>query len=123
MITRQTLPPAVRVVLDFAMGVGLFALVVGCLSLGHGAAMAGASQHAQIDPANWLTTVAYTNGQSGIGWNANARDAAILMLALAFGAVTAFNMALARHLRAVADHAPPAAGRRKVALADAHTNY
>lgn len=123
MTNRQTFPSAVRVAIDFAMGIGLFVVVVGCVSLGHGAALAGAGTHSQIDSATWLTTVAFTNSQSGIGWNPLTRDAAMLLLALAFGALTAVNMALARHLRAVAAHVTPVAGRRKVALADAHTNY
>ena len=122
MTTRPTLSFAARGGIDFAMGVGLFALVAGCVSLGHGIAFASGA-HGQSDPAAWLTTVSIASPQSGIGWHPLTRDAALMLLAMGSGIVTAFNMALARHLRTVAAQTAPVSMHRTVALADAHTNY
>lgn len=88
-----------RVALDFSLGVALFGIVLCGLSLGHGQAVAGA--------AGWVTTVVPEHvsplvGPDTLGWHPISRQGAMIMLALSFGAVTALNMSIARHMRAVA---------------------
>ncbi len=88
-----------RVAFDFSLGVALFGVALGGLSFGHGQAVAGA--------AEWVTTVV-PEASSGIAgtdmltWHPISRQGALTMLALSFGAVTALNLSIARHLRAVA---------------------
>lgn len=111
MITNNSLSTAVRSALDFAMGVAVFVFVAGCVAQGHGTALAGANLYSQVDTGPWgawLTTVAFAHGQSGIGWHPLTRDAAIILLAVSFGAITAFNLAIVRHLKAVVDPAAAA---------------
>ena len=105
MITKPRLADATRSVVDFVVGIGVFAFVAGCVVQGHGPAFADADLYGQATSGPWLTTVAFAHGQSGIGWHPMTRDAAILLLAVSFGAITAFNLAIVRHLQAVADPA------------------
>ena len=88
-----------RVALDFGLGVALFSVAVGGLSLGHGSAVAGA--------AGWVTTVMPDQALGFVGsetviWHPTNRQGALLLLAMTFGAVTALNMSMARHLRTAA---------------------
>ena len=96
-------PSLVRFIIDFAAGIAVFSIVFGSVSLGHGQALAGS--------AGWVATVAAmpTHGFWDVVWNLAAsvwdvmdRYAVFGVLAVTFGAITAFNMAMARHLRAVA---------------------
>lgn len=105
MITNPRLAAAIRIVFDFVVGVGVFAFVAGCVVQGHGPAFADANLYGQATTGPWLTTVVFAHGQSGIGWHPLTRDAAMLLLAVSFGAITAFNLAIVRHLQAVADPA------------------
>ena len=103
--TPETPPAAsrsrtvLRVALDFALGIALFSVAMGCLSLGNGSAIAG--------PAGWVTTVSHEHTYSFSAadpfvWHPVNRQGAMLLLALTFGAITALNMAMARHLRSAA---------------------
>lgn len=86
-----------RIAVDFALGIGLFAIALGFLSLGHGQAFAGAS--------DWVTVVVPASGLMGstqVPWHWIDRDAAMLVLAVTFGGITAFNLSIARHLRGLA---------------------
>ena len=103
MNTNSGLSAAARIVFDFGLGVVVFAFVAGCVAQGHGPALAESQLYGQADAGTWLTTVAYAHSSNGIGWHPLTRDAAIMLLALSFGAMTAFNLAIARHLKAVAD--------------------
>lgn len=85
------------VFIDFALGLALFCVAVGALSLGHGQAVAGS--------AGWITTV--VPAASHVALNAidvhqPGRLAALVVLATTFAAITAFNLSIARHLRTVA---------------------
>ena len=108
-VTLQFSPPSrsahnlARVIIDFAVGIAVFSLVFGSVSLGHGQALAGS--------AGWVATVAAqpTHGFWDAAWGMAVsgrdvmdRNAVSGVLAVTFGAITAFNMAMARHLRAVA---------------------
>ena len=86
-----------RIALDFSLGIALFAIAFGLISLGHGQAIAG--------PAGWTTTVTPANGLFGAAQalgHLSDRDAALCVVALAFGAITALNLSIARHLRVIA---------------------
>ncbi len=93
----------VKVGMDFVFGVALFSMVLGSVSSGNGQAVAGA--------AGWVTTVSpqpvhgwldQVWSAACIGANLVDRNAALAVLALSFGAMTAFNLSIARHLRATA---------------------
>ena len=115
MANRSTLAAAARIAADFVMGVVLFALVATFVMTGHGMAVAGPDHGAGI-ASFWVE-------QSGIGWHPLTRDAAILVLAVTFGAVTAFNMAIARHLHAAVKPSARAAETAQADSADPHVNY
>ena len=93
-------PPAqttLRPVTDFFIGLGIFMIVTACIAVTGGLAATGPTE-----ASSWVTTVALTHDAAGSGWHNANRDAALLLLALTFGGLTAFNMSIARHLRAVA---------------------
>ena len=102
MTINPTFKSVLRITADFALGVALFSFASFCVSAGHGPAFAGSLLNGHADPSNWLATVAFASDSNGIGWHPLTRDAAILLLALSFGTITALNMAIARHLQAVA---------------------
>lgn len=85
------------VFIDFALGLALFCVAVGALSLGHGQAVAGS--------AGWITTVVPVASHvalNAIDVHQPGRLAALVVLATTFAAITAFNLSIARHLRTVA---------------------
>ena len=97
----------VRVGIDFALGVALFGVALAILSLGHGPAFAGST--------GWTTSVNPNTSGNFIGvpsllWQMTGRESAIGLLAVTFGAITAFNLLIARQLRAVAGSAPDLEG-------------
>ena len=90
--------PIRRALVDFALGVMLFSIAADCFSNGAGQAFAGAS--------GWVTTVApATLNPTGI-WHTGSNAATMVVLALSFGAMTAFNLAIARHLHVAAASQP-----------------
>ena len=101
MIVNKRLTAAVRIAADFILGVAVFAFVAGWVVQGHGPALADANLYGQADAGPWLTTAAFAHGPNGIGWHPLTRDAAILLLAMSFGVITAFNLAIVRHLKAI----------------------
>ena len=85
------------VMVDFALGLALFCVAVGALSLGHGQAVAGS--------AGWITTVVPATSHlalNAVDVHQPGRLAAFVVLATTFAAITAFNLSIARHLRKVA---------------------
>lgn len=96
MTTHETSPTTLRPVTDFFIGLAIFMIVTACISVTGGQAYTGATE-----ASGWITTVSHASDHSSSGWPVG-RDAALLLLALTFGALTAFNMSIARHLRAVA---------------------
>jgi hypothetical protein len=101
MTTTNTTRAGLRIAADFTLGLALFALVAGSISLGHAQAHAGPT-----DPASWMTTVANVgalgDGTRAAQWHPLSREWALGLLALTFGAITALNMSVARHLRSIA---------------------
>lgn len=93
-----------RIGLDFSLGLALFILLLGLVSLGQSEAQAGA--------AGWVTKVVAEPQHNWFGvlsryWQWVNRDSLHVLLALTFGVITAVNLALARHLRRVATSARP----------------
>ena len=97
MTTPETTQTTFRPVTDFLIGLIFFILVAGCFSVSDGQAYVGPA-----DAANWPTTVTYASDATGLLWQSWARDGAVVLLGLTFASLTAFNMSIARHLRAVA---------------------
>ena len=97
MTTPETTPTTFRPVTDFVVGLIFFALVAGCFSVSDGQAFVGPA-----DSATWPATVAYAGDATGLLWQSWGRDVAVLLLGVTFASLTAFNMSIARHLRAVA---------------------
>ena len=92
-------PSVLRICLDFGLGVGLFAVGLFGLSLGHGSAFAGTGELANTFTADHAALMAGVD--TSFAYAAH-RHAAFLMLAIGFGSVTALNMAIARRLRLAA---------------------
>lgn len=119
MTLPKPLATVARVLLDFAMGVTLFTVAVCMLTAGHGATLGSAlgssmgssvgsslgstlaASASQGEGSHWLTTV-YPSNSAAIVWTEQYRTAAIILLAMSFGVITALNMAIARHLQRVA---------------------
>jgi hypothetical protein len=89
-----------RAAADFAIGVLVFGLVAACVAVTEGQAATGTA------PTGWVTTVHYASEPSLFARVANWHTGATTLLALTFGALTAFNLSLARHVRTVAVAAP-----------------
>jgi hypothetical protein len=86
-----------RAVLDFAIGVVVFVAVAACMAVTEGQA-SGSQQLA----ADWVTTVHYAPEGLASGRIGNWNWSSMAVLALTCGALTAFNLSLARHVRTVA---------------------
>lgn len=84
-----------RAVTDFAIGVLVFGLVAACVAVTEGQAAGGPAP-------GWVTTVSYAAEPSAFSRFASWHFGATALLALTFGALTAFNLSLARHVRKVA---------------------
>lgn len=86
----------VRAFVDFGLGLALFAMVLGALSIGHGSAIAGTEGWIanltadQVVPLSRIETAVAAH-----------RQAPLVLLAISFGLITALNMSIARHLRMV----------------------
>ncbi len=89
-----------RAAADFAIGVLVFGIVAACVAVTEGQAATGTAA------AGWVTTVHYVSEPSLFARLANWHMGATALLALTFGALTAFNLSLARHVRTVAITAP-----------------
>ncbi len=87
-----------RAATDFAIGVLVFGLVAACVAVTE-------SQAASGQTLGWVTTVSYAAEPSFLSRFANWHVGATALLALTFGALTAFNLSLARHVRQVATSA------------------
>jgi hypothetical protein len=86
-----------RTLTDFAIGFAAFALVAGGVAVTDGQAAITSS-----DAASWVTTVSYASDAGIAARLHNTQTWMWLLLALTCGGLTAFNMSIARHLRAVA---------------------
>jgi hypothetical protein len=87
-----------RAALDFAVGVAVFVVVAACVAVTEGQASGGGENLA----SNWVTTVHYAPETSLWGRLASWHLGTMAVLALTCGALTAFNLSLARHVRTVA---------------------
>lgn len=85
-----------RAAVDFALGVLVFVVVAGSVAVTEGQASSGAAS------GNWVTTVAYASEPAAWARVGNWHLGATAVLALTCGALTAFNLSLARHVRTVA---------------------
>jgi hypothetical protein len=94
-----------RAVLDFALGVVVFVAVAACVAVTEGQA-AGGEQLA----SNWVTTVHYAP-EASLWAMAHLQWSTMAVLALTCGALTAFNLSLARHVRTVAIPVKPQQNR------------
>jgi hypothetical protein len=86
-----------RAALDFALGVVVFVAVAACVAVTEGQASGGNEL-----VSNWVTTVTYAPETSFWGRLDQAHWSTMGVLALTCGALTAFNLSLARHVRTVA---------------------
>jgi hypothetical protein len=93
----QPMFPVRRAALDFALGVVVFVAVASCVAVTEGQA-SGGDQLA----SNWVTTVHYAPEASFWGRLAQWHWSTMGVLAMTCGALTAFNLSLARHVRTVA---------------------
>jgi hypothetical protein len=97
MTSPETLQTLRRVVADFTLGVLVFVVVASCVAITEG----------QAAPSEWATTVSFAADRSSLSHLGNWHVSATALLALTFGALTAFNLSLARHVRTVAIAAAP----------------
>jgi hypothetical protein len=86
-----------RAALDFAIGVFVFGVVAACVAVTEGQASGG--DHLV---SNWVTTVHYAPEASFWGRLSQWHWSTMSVLAMTCGALTAFNLSLARHVRTVA---------------------
>ena len=94
-----------RAATDFALGVFVFVAVAACVAVTDGQAASSVSDH------GWITTVAYASEPTFWARAGHWHAGATAVLALTCGALTAFNLSLARHVRVVA---APTRGRNPV---------
>ncbi len=87
-------PSIKRVVFDFLLGFVIFGLAAGSLAVSDGQAAT------TLEANGWVTTVSYAgdNAHSVAGFGRHFWSA--LLLATTCGGLTAFNLSLARHLKA-----------------------
>jgi hypothetical protein len=95
--TQETTATVRRTVTDFALGFATFALVAGCVAVSDGQAAVTSA-----DAAAWVTTVSFVPDTGIAARLQGGQSWAWLLLGLTCGALTAFNMSIARHLKAVA---------------------
>jgi hypothetical protein len=86
-----------RVIFDFSAGVLAFVLVAACVAVTEGQA-SGVDQLV----GNWVTTVHYAPETTFWGRVSQWQWSTMAVLATTCGALTAFNLSLARHVRTVA---------------------
>jgi hypothetical protein len=97
MISPETVRTMRRVAADFALGVLVFAIVAGSFAISEGQAAGG-----HVVKPDWVTTVAFAADHPSMPRLGHWPVSATILLALTFGALTAFNLSLARHVRTVA---------------------
>jgi hypothetical protein len=95
-----------RAAFDFVLGVVVFVAVAACLAVTEGQASAGNEL-----VSNWVTTVTYAPEPSFWGRLGQSHWSTMAVLAMTCGALTAFNLSLARHVRTVAVPAKAPANR------------
>ncbi len=96
MIKPQPVSNIRRAVHDFSAGVCVFIFVAACVAITEGQA----SSAAALD--GWATTVTYAAEPIAWGRLGTWHLGATAVLALTCGALTAFNLSLARHVRSMA---------------------
>jgi len=94
--TPNTSRTLLRPVADFFFGLMLFVFGASCFAVSDGQASVRLAE-----TGNWVTTVSHATDAPAV-LQALSRDWTVLLLALTFAALTAFNLSIARHLRAVA---------------------
>ena len=85
-----------RAAVDFAWGVFVFVIFAAGVAVTESQASSGTAA------SGWITTVAFASEPAVFGRFGNWHFGATAILALTCGALTAFNLSLARHVRTVA---------------------